>query len=64
MHMLIEIGGHDPQLSRCFQGAYRHQDSQEEKDRRQVDVRQQLGNTQFFRFMHMQTAVHDIGIYP
>ena len=48
MHMFVEIGGHDPQLSRCLQGAYRHQDSQEEKDRCQVDVRQQLGNTQFF----------------
>ena len=62
--LLVEIGRHDSQLSRCFQCTYSHQDTQEEKDRCQVDIRQQLCDTQLFRFMDMQTAVHNVGIYP
>ena len=62
--MLIQESGHQPQLTGCFQSPDRHQNTQEEKDRRQVDVRKQLGDTQLVGFVHMQPTVYNIRIEP
>ena len=64
MYMLIQESGHDTQLPGGLQRSHGHQDTQEKENRSQIDIRQQLGNTEFLGLMHVQLAIHQIRIEP